>query len=583
MSAFTTPSKSEAAAQRHWLSGLWRLAPVAMSWAIGAPLLAGALLIVQAWFLAHTLDQAIRLSVPPVQLWPDMLIIAILIALRAVLSWSGEQAASHASENIKQQLRHQFFTQLLARGPAWSKQTPAGSLAVAILDQVQALDGYLQRFLPATIAAVFLPLAFVIAVLPVDWVVALLFLFTAPMIPVFMALIGMRAEAANQKHQQVLSRLSGVFADRIRGLFTLSLLGRTQDEVQSVRTASQTLSQTTMKVLRIAFLSSAVLELFAALGVAGVAVYIGLSYLGMLGSHFSGFTLQHGLYCLLLAPEVYNPLRQMAASYHDRATAKAAVNGLQQLYTRLPAPNADFPSTPLSTIIEQKNSQKWHQPLVLAAQQLSIQTPNGRDILLSTDVQLLRNRPVALMGASGAGKTTILETLIGLRPNANGQVQHYFDKNQFVLIGQQPFMALGSIADFLRIVNIKATDEQLWHALTQAQAADFVRALPNGLNTVLGTRGHGVSGGQAHRLALARLFLTDVDLILLDEPTAYLDSQTRDLVLGAILGFAKERALLIATHDEDVAVQLDQIWLLDQRQLQITNQSPLDLNAEVNS
>lgn len=581
MSTSTTPSTSEAATQRRWLSGLWRVAPLAMSWAIGAPLLAGGLLIVQAWFLAHTLDQAIRLSVAPNQLWSGMVIIATLIAVRAVLLWSGDQAASHASENIKQQLRHQFFTQLLARGPAWSKQTPAGSLAVAILDQVQALDGYLQRFLPATIAAVFLPLAFVVAVLPVDWVVALLFLFTAPMIPIFMALIGMRAEVANQKHQQVLSRLSGVFADRIRGLFTLSLLGRTQDEVQSVRQASQTLSQTTMKVLRIAFLSSAVLELFAALGVAGVAVYLGLSYLGMLGNQFSGFTLQHGLYCLLLAPEVYNPLRQMAASYHDRATAKAAVNGLQQLYTHLPAPNADFPLMPSSPIIQHKSSQKFNQPLVLSAQQFSVQTPDGRDILLPTDLQLLRDKPVALMGASGAGKTTILETLIGLRPYANGQLQHYFDKNQFVLIGQQPFMALGSIADFLRVVQTKATDEQLWHALEQAQAADFVRLLPNKLATILGTRGHGVSGGQAHRLALARLFLTDVDLILLDEPTAYLDSQTRNAVLSAILNFAQGRALFIATHDQELAAQLAQTWVLDQRQLQITNNTHLHVNAEV--
>lgn len=575
MTTSTTPAKSEAAAQRRWLSGLWRVAPAAMMWAIGAPLIAGGLLIVQAWYLASVLDQAIRLSVPPDQLWSGMVTIAALIAVRAVLLWSGEKAASHASENIKQQLRHQLFAQLLARGPAWSKQTPAGSLAVAILDQVQALDGYLQRFLPATVAALFLPLAFAIAVMPVDWVVALLFLFTAPMIPVFMALIGMRAEAANQKHQQVLSRLSGVFADRIRGLFTLSLLGRTQDEVQSVREASQTLSQTTMKVLRIAFLSSAVLELFAALGVAGVAVYIGLSYLGLLGSHFSGFTLQHGLYCLLLAPEVYNPLRQMAASYHDRATAKAAVNGLQQLYVQLPAPTAEPPLMPSSPVVEQGSAATFDLPLVLAAQCFSVQTPSGRTLLQPCDLQLVRNKPVALMGASGAGKTTILETLIGLRPYAQGQVRHYFDKNRFVLIGQQPFMALGSIADFLRIVNTSATDEQLWWALEQAQAADFIRELPEGLATVLGTRGHGVSGGQAHRLALARLFLTDADLILLDEPTAYLDAKTRDAVLAAIVQFSKNRALLIATHDEDVAVRLHQTWHLVQQQLHTADNEAL--------
>lgn len=559
------PSSSEAAIQRRWLSSLWRIAPAAMLWAILAPLVAGGVLVLQAWFLAQTLDQAIRLSVVPADLLGQMVLIAALIALRAILLWSGERAGSYASEHIKQQLRQQFFAQLLARGPAWSKQTPAGSLAVAILDQVQALDGYLQRFLPATISAVFLPLAFAIVVIPVDWVVALLFLISAPLIPLFMALIGMRAEAANQKHQQVLSRLSGVFADRIRGLFTLALLGRTQDEVASIRSASQCLSQTTMKVLRIAFLSSAVLELFAALGVAGVAVYIGLSYLGMLGEHFSGYTLQHGLFCLLLAPEVYNPLRQMAASYHDRATAKAAVHGLQQLYSQLPALDNAPPLPTVSPVVQVEST--TDTDVVLSARRLAVQTPQGHVLLQPSDFCLHIDQPVALMGASGIGKTTLLETLLGLRPYATGQITHYFDAGQAVLIGQQPFIGLGSIAQFLRQVNPQATDEQLWAALAQAQAADFVRGLASGLDTVLGTRGHGVSGGQAHRLALARLFLTDPKCIFLDEPTAYLDESTRDAVLEAIFAFSKGRALFVATHDETLARSFTHIWQLQDQQL----------------
>lgn len=557
--------RADAAVQRRWLSSLWRLAPAPMLWAMLAPLVAGGLLVVQAWVLAFTLDQAIRLAVPPNELLEQMGLIAGLIVLRALLSCSGEYAASHAAEQIKQHLRQQIFAQLLALGPAWTKQTPTGALAVAVLDQVQALDGYLQRYLPAVIAAVFLPLSFAMVVLPVDWVVALLFLVSAPLIPLFMALIGMRAEAANQRHQRVLSRLSGVFADRIRGVFTLALLGRTKDEVDSVQSASQHLSQTTMKVLRIAFLSSAVLELFAALGVAGVAVYIGLSYLGMLGSHFSGFTLQHGLFCLLLAPEVYNPLRQMAASYHDRATAKAATQGLHELFKQLPTHSSAAPLAASSPVLRYQSA---HDPqLVLQAEHFSVQSPTGRTLLLPTQLSLWRDQPVALMGASGAGKTTIIESLVGLRTQASGQVTAYFDKNQFILIGQQPFMALGTVADFLRLANPEATDLQLWWALEQAQVVDLVRALPMGLATVLGTRGHGVSGGQAHRLALARLFLTDPDLIVLDEPTAYLDAVTRDVVLAAILRFAKQRALLIATHDEDVAAQLAHTWHLTDKQL----------------
>lgn len=553
--------------QRKWLSGLWRLSPNLLLWAIAAPLISGVLLLLQAWFLARTLDQAIRLHAPPNQLFEAICAIALIIVIRALVTWSGERAAASGSEQIKQTIRQRLFSQLLNNGPAWSKQTPAGELVVALLDQVQALDGYLQRFLPAAIAAVFLPLMFAIAVIPVDWIVALLFLFTAPLIPVFMALIGMRAEAANQKHQQELSRLSGVFADRIRGLFTLALLGRTQDEVAAVRSASQHLSQTTMRVLRIAFLSSAVLELFAALGVAGVAVYIGLSYLGMLGTHFSGFTLQHGLFCLLLAPEVYNPLRLLAASYHDRASAKAAVNALQQLYSQLPLgiESASKQTQPFIEISTDKTS-----GIVLKAEQFSVQSPRGQLIMAPVNFELYVGKPVVLYGASGIGKTSLLETLVGLRPYASGRIIQYLEPEQRILIGQQPFMSLGSIADFLRTAAPGASDEQLWYALEQAQLAQEIENMPLGLKTMLGMRGHGVSGGQAHRLALARLFLTQPRLLVLDEPTAYLDAKKRDRVMQAILDFAANRALIVATHDPEVASLFESKWLLRDQQLYIT-------------
>lgn len=559
-----TQSTSKAAVQRRWLSGVGRQAPTAMFWAVCAPLLDGAFMIIQAWFLANTLDQAIRLSIEPAQLLGAMATIAGLIILRASINWSGEQAASHAAETIKLQIRRQLFALTLAKGPAWSKQHPIGTLTVSLIDQVQALDGYLQRYLPAVISAVILPFAIALVVLPVDWVVAALFLVTAPLIPLFMALIGMRAEAANQKHQRVLSRLSGVFSDRIRGLFTLALLGRTTDEVRSVRSASVALSQTTMKVLRIAFLSSAVLELFAALGVAGVAVYIGLGYLGMLGSHFTGFSLHHGLFCLLLAPEVYNPLRKMAASYHDRATAKVAVDELHQLYEQLPQLSNDLPTPSRSAVVQFHET--GAQPL-LQVEQLQLKSPTGVPLLHATDFSLDRGQHVALMGASGLGKTTFLEALIGLRPQVQGRIQFSCAATEVALIGPQPFIGLGTIADFLRRARPDATDAQLWWALEQAQALPFVRPLPKGLATQIGTRGHGLSGGQVHRLALARLFLTDPAVILLDEPTAHLDSTTRDQVLAAILRFAQHRCLIIATHDAEVAAQLGQVWIMENQQL----------------
>ena len=555
---------SAAQAQRRWLSALWRQARWRMSWAMLAPLFEGAVLVVQAWLLARLLDQAIRLSLPLEQLWPSIVAIVVCIASRAGLRWSGEHAASQAAATIQLRLRQQLFAQILANGPAWSKQQSTGALLTSLIEQVQALDGYLQRFIPASVAAVCLPLAFALVVLPVDWIVALLFLVTAPLIPLFMALIGMGAESVNQKHQQELSRITGLFADRLKGIFTLALLGRTQDQIAEVRQSSQRLSKTTMKVLRIAFLSSAVLELFAALGVAGVAVYIGLSYLHMFGEQFAGFSLQHGLFCLLLAPEVYNPLRTLAASYHDRATAKAAVNEIQQLYTRLPALDEQPPLAATAGFIE------WCQqpePWLIQARSFSVQTPSGHHLIQPTDFELNQGEHIALMGASGMGKTTLLESLIGLRPYAHGQLRLNLTPDQCILLSQHPFIAQGSIADFLLGVCPTATTEQLWQALEQAQAAEFVRAQPQGLATVLGTRAHGISGGQAHRLSLARLFLSSAPFILLDEPTAHLDAQTRDQLLHSVLQFAHNKTLIVATHDPEVAQQLDYIWHIEHQQL----------------
>lgn len=611
------------ASQRRWLAGLWRRSPRAMGWAFLAPIVVGMLFVVQAYLLAYVLDAAIRLQQPIHALWGAIGAIAALIVLRAMFGWSGQRAASRAVEQIKQQLRAQIFAQMLRRGPAWTRQHPSGELAALLVEHIEALDGYLRNFLPAMYAAGLLPIIFTLAVLPTDWIVALLFIVSAPMIPVFMALIGWGAEAVNRKHQTILSQLSGVFGDRIKGVFTLSLFGRTEAEIQEVKQANDRLNQATMGVLRIAFLSSAVLELFAALGVAGVAVYIGFSYLGSFGEGFSGYTLQHGLFCLLIAPEVYNPLRQLAAGYHERSTAKAAVEQLEEMLIELPpapaqsnkdkneikskAEESFVPEAKAMDAYTASSGVSVHQTAgpvgsatvhclweaqpeqLLAIQDGALTTPQSDDLVLGDiQLQLTRGAHVALMGPSGSGKTSFLETLIGLRTPARGQWTQWRDlaqhpqsaKNQLVdsssqlapatiLISQQPFLAMGSVRELLRLADPEADDAQLWAALARAQAEEFVRALPQGLDTELGTRGFGVSGGQAHRIALARLFLGDPQLVLLDEPTAHLDPQTRDEVMAEILQFCQGRALIVATHDRAVADQLEQHWQIAAQKIEV--------------
>lgn len=617
-----------------WLAALARLPRLAMAWAVAAPLLAGLLLLPQAWWLAQVLGGSVAGS-GPAAAGPWIAAIGGMVALRAAISWSGERAASRAAETVKSWLRRELFAAMLARGPQWTRARASGELSSLVIEQVEALDGYFSRYLPGAIAAVFLPLAFGLVLLPVDWIVALIVLLSAPLIPVFMALVGWGAEAASRRHQVAMARLSGFFADRVRGAQTLKLLGRAESEIAAVGAASADLSRKTMAVLRIAFLSSAVLEFFAALGVAGVALYIGLGYLGYLHLRSETLGLPLGLFCLLMAPEIYNPLRQFAANYHDRAAARAAADCLAAVFGTLPDPRreraaASGPVAFASGAQPQPDPERTARgavepseacrisrkvedagpearpaprgeavqapagPLSVELRGARLQAPGrAQPVLRDLSWSLAPGTSLALMGHSGAGKTTLLEALAGLRRLDAGEIclggralgAWPADelRRAVTLIGQRPFMLPGSVADNLRLAAPAATDADLQRALDAACAGEFVHALPQGMDTQLGAQGYGLSGGQLQRLSLARLFLprpglarpglsrdpsqpdpSQPGLILLDEPTASLDPDSRDRVMGAVLRFAAGRTLVVATHDPEVAARLESTLYLPQ-------------------
>ena len=563
-----------------WLAAQARVVRAPLALAAAAPLLGGALLLIQAWLLARVLDAAIAGHAPRAGLAPAIGAIAVLILARAGLAWLGERAGARAAEAIKQRLRLALFDRLLARGPAWSRARVSGELASAMVDQVEALDGFFSRYLPAAVAAAVLPLAFAAVLLPFDWIAGLLLLVTAPLIPLFMALVGWGAEAASRRHLRAFARLSGFFADRLRGLSTLKLYGRAEAEAQSVALASDTVRRRTMAVLRIAFLSSAVLEFFAALGVAGMAVYFGLTYLGFLDLRSSPLTLQVGFFCLLMAPEAYAPLRQFAAHYHDRAAARAAVAQIAAAFEGLPdLARAENDAACGGQTSEKAASAEQATPsaATLDVQGLTVCVA-GRPAAVLDDAQLRleAGTHAALMGSSGSGKTTLLETLCRLRAGADairldGVPLADWDeaalRQRVALVGQRPYLFAGSIADNIRLGRPDATDAQVRAAARRACVCEFTQALPGGLDTQLGSRGAGLSGGQAQRVALARLFLRDPGLILLDEPTAHLDATTQARVLDEILAFARGRTLLLATHAQAVARRLPHTVRLAQGKL----------------
>ncbi|MFA5663690.1 thiol reductant ABC exporter subunit CydD [Castellaniella sp.] len=635
------------ASAAHWLAALRRHESRCFAAAMGAPLAAGLLLVAQVWLLAQVLGRMVQGQMALAELAPWVLGIVTLLALRALIHWLGERLASRAAERLKARVRQALFARLFELGPQWTRQQISGELASVLVDQVEQLDGYLTRYLPAVLAAVVLPLAFAVVLLPFDWVAALILLVTAPLIPVFMALVGWGAQAASARHQQAMVRLSGRFADRLRGAFTLRLFGRTQDEVAAMRAASHALSQKTLGVLRIAFLSSAVLEFFAALGVAGIALYIGLSYLGFLQVQARPVDLPLGLFALFMAPEVYNPLRQLAASYHDRAAAVAAVDQIAHLFQGLPQPAApgarprvrtpayapkeagtgagaggraaapdaamaqDATAAPGTAAAPAWIPVSPEPPAALQVRGLDMPDRHAGALWSRPlDLTLMQGEHLALMGASGVGKTSLLEALAGLRVPLAGEVQvlgwrwmaaaqagleparvgpppavagagagagrcgsmvggvatgvhaHPELGARLVFISQRPFFLAGTVADNLRLA-APATDAGQWQAaLQRACAWDFVAASHEGLYTRLGEMGHGLSGGQLRRLALARLFLLDPGVVLLDEPTAHLDAATAHRVLTEIVRFCRGRTLILATHDARVADALGRCLVL---------------------
>ena len=561
----TSASENPKTVEQRWLNGLGSLARARIAVAMGLPLLSGALLLVQVWLLAGGIAAAVEGRAGLQQLWPTLVGFGVVLAIRIGLGALAETAGGFAAEAIKSAVRRSLFAELMRRRlPVALAGGSSGALASALIEQVEGLDGYFSRYLPSMIQASFLPVAFALVLLPVDWVAGLLFLVTAPLIPVFMALVGWGAEAASARQAAAMQRLAGRFGDRLRGMVTLKLFGRAAAETEAIVAASEDLRRRTLSVLRIAFLSSAVLEFFAALGVAGVALYVGLSFLGLVHLRLAPLSFESGLLLLLMAPEIYQPLRLLAANYHDRAAARAAVSAIAATVGSLPPIAEPLPG-------EEPATDAADMPaggLLLAGVTLS--TPDGtRLILEATDLDIPAGRHAALLGDSGSGKTTLLEAIARLREHLGevrlggqdvAQLPDALLRRRLAYLPQQSRIFHGTIADNIALGLPEAAPEAIRRAAGRARVTDFADRLPQGLDTLLGEGGFGLSGGEAQRVALARIYLRDPAVILLDEPTAHLDRATEAAVLDGLLEFARGRTLLIATHSAALAARLERTY-----------------------
>ncbi|EWY39356.1 cysteine ABC transporter permease [Skermanella stibiiresistens SB22] len=505
------------------------------------------LLLVQAGLIAHVLHAAIVDHAPRADLMPALWGLLAIYGARAFCAWGAEVAGFSAAAGVRAGLRREVYAHIGRLGPAYVAGRHSGDLATVLVERVDALDGYFARFLPQMALSVLVPLTLLAAIFPVNWVVGGMLLLAAPFVPLFMSLIGMGAAAASRKQFDTLARMGGHFLDRLQGLTTLKLFGQARRELDLIRHVSDEYRQRTMGVLRIAFLSSAVLELFSAMAVAVVAVYVGFSLLGYVRFGPSGgVTLATGLFVLLLAPEFFFPLRQLAAHYHDRAAAVGAAARILEVLETPVEPRAGI-----------------HAPAgagPMALEMVGVSFVHGvgegaRPVLDGFSLNVEAGERVALVGPSGAGKSTVISLFLGfLRPGAGVvrigglEVGRIDPAEVTAWVGQNPHLFHGTIRDNIRLARPDAEEDEIQAAADEARVTDFAARLPQGLDTLIGQRGHGISGGEARRVALARAYLKDAPILLLDEPTAGLDAANEALVLKALDTLARGRTVLIATH-----------------------------------
>ncbi|MCE9685600.1 cysteine/glutathione ABC transporter permease/ATP-binding protein CydD [Shewanella sp. AS16] len=534
-------------------------------------LLSGAAMVAQAYLIATVLDGIIMLERPRSDFDAQFLGLLALIAVRAALAYGRERASFNAGVRLRKQIRGAVLARLSVLGPAFIQGKPAGAWASIVLEQVENLQDFYARYLPQVALAGCIPLIILVAVFPLNWAAGLVLLTTAPLIPLFMILVGMGAAEANRNNVRALSRLSGHFLDRLRGLSTLKLFYRADAELKQIADASEEFRGRTMSVLKLAFLSSAVLEFFAAVSIAVLAVYLGFSYLGNLdfGHYDIKISLLTGMFILLLAPEFYQPLRDLGTHYHAKAQAIGAAEALMALLQQPPAavstPNAAAAGEPYA------GEPMFGDDITISASGLRVHTLDGLCLLGPLSFSLMPGQHLALVGPSGAGKTSLLNALLGFLPYSgslqiNGVELNRLDLEQWrrriAWLGQEPQLFHGTVRDNVALGRPEMTDECIHELLAQANIADFVAASPMGLAHGIAEEAGGLSVGQAQRIALARALGQGAGLFLLDEPSASLDSHSERLVLAALDEAMQGKACIMVTHRLEHLAQMDKILVL---------------------
>lgn len=523
---------------------------------IGWALFAGLIIILQARLLSIACHRiVIEKHSISAMLWLPITI-GLLALLRGLAAFLGERASARAGAVFKQKVRTFLYRKIITNAPGRTGNDNTASLVETVTSGVDALEPYVTRFLPNLILAALLPLLTIVFVIPSEWRAGAILLFSAPFIPVFMVLINRGSENINRRQWSRLAILADHLFDLIQGLPDLKICSAAKHEAETIAKASEAYRHSVMGVLRVAFLSAFTLEFFTTVGTAVVAVTIGFMLLG------GNLSLVDGLFVLLLAPEFYLPMRVLGLSYHSRMQGLASAERILPLL----AENTFQPMV-------EKGSPVPAAPLTIEFSGVTYKYSEGRGGVENIHLLLTHDSVTLLTGESGAGKSTLAKMILGLsQPHqgiitVNGLDLAGLDRTawmkQITWVPQSPFFFKGTVRDNLQLGLPPLSDSTIMRALDAASALEFVQCLPSGLDSQLGDRGAGLSGGELKRLALGRAFLRDTPLVILDEPTAELDAENETALAESIKKLARGRTVLVISHRSKLREFADRIVLMD--------------------
>ena len=553
-----------------WLKSQRTHAQGRLSRAIALGSLNGILMIVQMAILAGIINEIIFSNKALSEISPLLFGLVAIVILRTVFGYISEQYSRHATMLIKVSIRQQLLQHLFAMGPAKTATIGSAKIAQLLHQGVDSLEDYFSGYLPIVAYCSVIPSAVLFAVFPMDWRSGLVLMLTAPMVPMFMIIIGHKAHDLNQKHWTKLLRMSSHFLDIIQGLTQLKIFNASRQEIAAVKTISEDYGNQTMGILKIAFLSSFMLEFLASIAIALVAVILGFRL------YYGGVDYLLALWVLLLAPEFYLPFRQLGTQYHAKMAGVTAAQDMLQIL-----------STPIK---ENQTKTHFKAPFEISLTDVNFTYSGRKKTLNNINLNLFNQGLYAVIGESGAGKSTLIDTILGFNTPDSGTMTINGTKhtpaerdawlNNCGWIAQQGHVFYGTLG-----FNIALTEDydetKIQQALVSVGLADFVSQLKDGLNTHVGEGGVGLSGGQSQRLALARAFYHQPDVLILDEPSSHLDKDTEQVVSEAIAEYAKQHLVIVIAHRLHTVIDAKQIIVLEQGKIieQGTHTELLQLNG----